>query len=98
MVADGLVSEVGGLSDVMGATARQALGYKEILEHLEHGRPLEECIADIERRTREFSRRQRAWFRRDPRIAWYGTASDPGRLLGALDRELGRCMTGPRSA
>jgi tRNA dimethylallyltransferase len=80
MVAAGLVGEVerlrcrpGGLS----RTARQALGYREILSHLEAGVPLDVAVADAERRTRAFARRQRVWWRRDPRLRWYGTADNP---------------------
>ena len=51
-------------------TARQALGYKELLEHLEGSLPLDEAVDLAIRRTGRFARRQVAWFRRDPRIHW----------------------------
>jgi tRNA dimethylallyltransferase len=91
MVEAGLVDEVRALAPELGPTARQALGYKEVLAHIEDRAPLERCLAETVRRTREFARRQRAWFRRDPRIRWYGTASDPDRLLAGLLVELDRC-------
>lgn len=78
MVDAGLVAEVEGVRRRgLSRTARQALGYREILEHLEDGAPLEEALALAERRTRAFARRQRVWWRRDPRIRWYGTADNP---------------------
>ena len=92
MVASGLVDEVRQLAPTLGTTARQALGYKELLDHIEGGQPLDECLDRTVRRTREFGRRQRAWFRRDPRIRWHGTADDPARLLPGLLAELGRCL------
>jgi len=95
MVEAGLVDEVRALAPGMGATARQALGYKELLAHVEHGVPLEECVAAAERRTREFARRQRVWFRRDPRVRWHGTAADPMRLLPGLEVELDQCLRRP---
>jgi tRNA dimethylallyltransferase len=61
-----LAARPGGLS----RTARQALGYKELLDHLDGELTLEEAVALAVRRTRRFARRQRAWFRRDPRIRW----------------------------
>ncbi|MHB8682235.1 MAG: tRNA (adenosine(37)-N6)-dimethylallyltransferase MiaA [Acidimicrobiales bacterium] len=61
----------------LSRTARQALGYRELLAHVEGGVPLEEAVAEALRRTRAFARRQWAWFRRDPRITWL----DPGRDL-----------------
>ncbi len=73
MVAAGLLDEVRALvarPGGMSRTARQALGYKELLAHVEDGVPLEACLEEAVRRTRQFARRQAAWFRRDPRITW----------------------------
>ena len=36
------------------------------------------------RRTRRFARRQRSWFRRDPRIAWFDSEANPGSVLDPL--------------
>lgn len=71
MISAGLVDEVrtlaaGGLS----RTARQALGYKEILAHLDTGVPLEETISEIKRRSRRYAKRQLTWFRRIPGLFW----------------------------
>ena len=54
----------------LARTARQALGYKELLDHLDGACTLDEAVDLAVRRTRQFARRQRAWFRRDPRITW----------------------------
>ena len=35
-------------------------------------------------RTRQFARRQRMWFRRDPRISWFGASENPCTVLPAL--------------
>ncbi|MGI8684454.1 MAG: tRNA (adenosine(37)-N6)-dimethylallyltransferase MiaA [Acidimicrobiales bacterium] len=87
MVDGGLVEEVralvarpGGLS----RTAAQALGYREMLRHLAGECTLDEAVAEAVRRTRAFARRQRMWFRRDPRVTWYGTAENPVAVLPAL--------------
>ncbi len=53
------------------AQALNALGYREILEHLDRGAALsgpeaEATIARIALATRQFVRRQRAWFRPEP--------------------------------
>ncbi|MBW3668005.1 MAG: tRNA (adenosine(37)-N6)-dimethylallyltransferase MiaA [Actinobacteria bacterium] len=90
MVAAGLVDEVHALAarpEGLSHTARQALGYREVLAHVEHGAPLADCLAETVRRTRAFARRQRMWFRRDPRITWYGTEEKPFAVLPALLRE-----------
>jgi tRNA dimethylallyltransferase len=71
MLDAGFVDEVRRLArDEMSRTARQALGYRQILEHVERDRPLDECLDEAVRATVQFARRQRVWFRRDPRIAW----------------------------
>jgi tRNA dimethylallyltransferase len=84
MLAAGLVDEVRRLlarPGGMSRTARQALGYREILAHLEGGVPLPECAEEAVRRTRQFARRQASWFRRDPRVTWGGSAAEAQELL-----------------
>jgi tRNA dimethylallyltransferase len=73
MVEAGLVEEVRSLvstSDGLSRTASQALGYKEVIAHLEGHITLTEAIDLIVLRTRQFAVRQERWFRRDPRILW----------------------------
>jgi tRNA dimethylallyltransferase len=78
MVSEGFVEEVASLRRAgMSRTAGQALGYREILAHLEGSGTIEDAVAEADRRTRAFARRQRMWWRRDPRIAWYGAAHNP---------------------
>lgn len=48
------------------------------------GPSLEEALDEAIRRTRQFARRQRVWFRRDPRITWVGAEADPMVALPAL--------------
>jgi tRNA dimethylallyltransferase len=85
MLAAGLVDEVRQLlapPGRMSRTARQALGYREILAHVEEGVPLGECAEEAVRRTRQFARRQASWFRRDPRITWGASVAEAQELLG----------------
>jgi tRNA dimethylallyltransferase len=80
MVEDGLVAEVAGLlADPKGLsrTAAQALGYKELIEHLEGRSSLDAAVDSIIIRTRQFAVRQERWFRRDPRIRWVHIEHDP---------------------
>jgi tRNA dimethylallyltransferase len=84
MRAHGLVDEVARLAaDPRGLsrTAAQAIGYKELLAP---GDDLDAAFDLAIRRTRRFARRQRMWFRRDPRITWLGTSGNPCSLLPAL--------------
>ena len=85
MVEAGLVDEVRALAARprgISRTARQALGYSEVLAHVEDGVPLEDCLEQAVRRTRQFARRQASWFRRDPRITWAGSTAEAQDLLG----------------
>ncbi len=88
MLAAGLVDEVRGLAaDPRGwsRTARQAIGYKEILAHLDGEEPsLDGAVETAVRRTRSFARRQRVWFRRDPRITWFDVERNSCEVLPAL--------------
>lgn len=66
MFSDGLVDEVRGLLDRHGElsrTASQAVGYREVIEHLRGERNLAETIEQVKVRTRQFARRQETWFR-----------------------------------
>lgn len=89
MLGAGLLDEVRALAGRpagLSRTARQALGYRELLSHLEDGVPLEEAAAEAVKRTRAFARRQWAWFRRDPRISWLDPGAEPlGQLLEHWD-------------
>lgn len=89
----GLLDEVKTLASAPGGlsrTARQALGYRELLGHVEKGVPLEEAVEEAIRRTRVFARRQRAWFRRDPRIVWLDPDDDPVGSIAAFFEDLPR--------
>ncbi len=66
MMSNGLLAETERLltnPNGLGRTARQALGYREILEHLAGKRSLPDTIALIKQRTRQFAKRQLTWFR-----------------------------------
>lgn len=78
MVDAGLAGEVEALlTRGMSLTARQALGYKEMISHLEGESTLQEATETIARRTMQFAVRQERWFRRDPRIVWFDVERDP---------------------
>jgi len=83
-LADGFLDEVQRVRHAMSRTARQALGYRELLAHLDGACTLDEAIEAAAGRTRQFARRQRSWFRRDPRITWMGGPGNPVDLLPAL--------------
>jgi tRNA dimethylallyltransferase len=78
MIDRGLLAEVESLAQSpVSRTARQALGYKELFDHLDGGCTLDAAIETIITRTRQFAVRQERWFRRDPRIRWIEIDDDP---------------------
>ena len=92
MWADGLVEEVRRLEGQglrEGVTASRALGYGQVLALLDG--TIDEVAARTQTAvaTRRFARRQRAWFRRDPRIGWLEPGPDLlGRAMALLPARL----------
>lgn len=79
MITEGLVDEVRGLLALdppMSRTATQALGYKEMIDHIEGRVPLAVARDEIVLRTTQFAVRQERWYRRDPRIRWVDVSGD----------------------
>lgn len=70
MRSGGLVEEVSGLRQRLGRTARNAVGYREVLDALDGLCSIDESFERAARNTRKLARRQRTWFQRDPRIRW----------------------------
>jgi tRNA dimethylallyltransferase len=91
MMAAGFLDEVRRLlpRGLRGSpTAGKALGYAQLLACLDDaGRLVGDLPAAVEatvRATRRFVRRQRSWFRRDPRVRWFDGA-EPDLLRRVLD-------------
>lgn len=73
MIRRGLVEEVAGLlaeERPLSTTARQALGYAEIIEHLRGEVSLEDTMENIRINTRRFTKAQRTWYKRFRRTRW----------------------------
>jgi tRNA dimethylallyltransferase len=69
----GLVAETAQLLDqglAGNPIALQALGYRQVVEHLQGARSLSQTIELVKIRTRQFARRQMTWFRRQMRLNW----------------------------
>ncbi len=83
-MAEGFLDEVRTLvGRRLSRTAAQALGYRELLDHLADRCSLDEALDAARRQTRRFARRQERWFRRDPRIVWLAGPVD---VDGVIDR------------
>ncbi len=92
MMQRGFLDEVRGLLPLglrASPTAGKALGYAQLLACIDDSGAvvgdLDEAVAQTVRATRRFVRRQRSWFRRDPRVHWLD-AEAPDLLDQALHR------------
>jgi len=73
MIADGLVNEVKSLlaeEKPLSRQARCAIGYAEIIEHLEGKTTLEQAVELIKKNTRRLAKAQRTWFKRFRDVHW----------------------------
>ena len=72
MIRSGLLEEVRTLAAHYGrgASAFQALGYKELYPVLDGQQTLEEAAQIIKTRTRQYAKRQMTWFKRENAIHW----------------------------
>jgi tRNA dimethylallyltransferase len=77
MFRRGLVAETQGLLDhglTQNQTAMQALGYRQVVEHLRGKRSLEATIELVRIRTRQLAKRQMTWFRRQKPVVYFELA------------------------
>ncbi len=73
MFAQGLVAETQALLAQgleQNRTALQAIGYRQVVEHLRGERNLADTIALVKLKTWQFARRQRTWFRNQLQVNW----------------------------
>lgn len=80
MIAAGLVDEVRRLAaapQALSRTARQALGYREVLEHLAGDATWDDAVAAIKTHTRQFAKRQLTWFRSLAECRWIKVSGEP---------------------
>ncbi len=73
MIEQGFVGEVNGLlaeDEPLSKQARGAIGYAEIIEHLEGQIPLEKAVENIKVNTRRLAKSQRTWFKTFKDVNW----------------------------
>ena len=84
MFQSGLIEEVRGLLG-QGATGNEkpfeSLGYKQALLHLRGSLTLEQAVESTIIETRQYAKRQRTWFRRDPEIRWLSGFGDQAEII-----------------
>ena len=75
MMDMGLAEEVARVAPHLGATAIQAIGYKEILRALTGEVTMTEAVADLKTATRRYAKRQMTWFSANPAVNWIDICS-----------------------
>ena len=73
MFAAGLVAETRHLLErglEQNKTAMQAIGYRQVVEHLRSERSLSDTIELVKMKTRQFAKRQITWFRKHANAHW----------------------------
>ncbi|MCP4708730.1 MAG: tRNA (adenosine(37)-N6)-dimethylallyltransferase MiaA [Planctomycetes bacterium] len=94
MIEKGLIEEVKGLlanPKGLSQQAAQAVGYAEIIDHLNGVINLSEAIEKIKVNTRRLAKRQRTWFRSFDKVNWVEVESDDNaeqlaaKVLGCLE-------------
>ncbi|HLC16644.1 MAG TPA: tRNA (adenosine(37)-N6)-dimethylallyltransferase MiaA [Thermodesulfovibrionia bacterium] len=72
MIQSGLVEETEALlrDRHPGQTAMQAIGYKEISQHLNGKLGFDEAVNLLKQRSRHYAKKQLTWFRKEPQIQW----------------------------
>ncbi len=96
MLASGLVDEVRGLlaRGVEGdAPAFRALGYREVVAHLEGALSLAEVRHRIVVATRRYAKRQDTWFRREQDVHWLDVPTDERELPEMVERAMMLCRS-----
>ncbi len=88
MWEQGLVAEAAALPGLReGVTARRALGYAQALAQVDGELTEQQAKEQTVTATRRFVRRQRGWFRRDPRVTWLAPGPDlAARALALVGR------------
>jgi len=90
MMDRGLLDEVRLLSPGLGRVAGQAVGYKELAPVVRDGAELTSAVENAKRATRGLIKRQRTFFRRDPRIQWMPWQDDSTQRAAAVTEMLER--------
>ena len=84
MLDQGWTSEVAALLTEGAPTSAKPfefIGYRELRDHAETGRPLSVSIGVIAQATRRYAKRQLTWFRRESHVQWFAGFGDEAETL-----------------
>lgn len=81
MLKEGLIEEAKRLCLDRDSTAGQAIGYKELSFFLDGEMSYEDAVALLKQRTRNYAKRQLAWFRRNQSTLWFYPDETPREII-----------------
>ena len=83
MIRDGLVDEVAALIKKYGhaPAAFDAIGYREVIDHLDGTLTLEQAVALIKKNTWHYAKRQVTWFKKYGDVRWVNSAEEAAALV-----------------
>lgn len=72
--------------------AFQAIGYRQLVQHIRGERTLDSALEELIRQTRRFAKRQETWFRKEPDVAWFSDDLEElvPRILKLMEQGRGR--------
>ena len=86
MMEEGLLDEVRSLYEeglLSSGTASAAIGYKELIEHLDGHIPLSEAVENLKLASRRYAKRQLTWFRHEKQARVIYADTPDGKIKGA---------------
>ncbi|SEA65878.1 tRNA dimethylallyltransferase [Desulfuromusa kysingii] len=90
MLSDGLVDEVRALVErySLDLKALQTLGYREVVRFLKAEIGAEQMLADIQKYTRQYAKRQLTWFRKEEDIIWVDSSTKSDIVVQSIENFL----------
>ena len=88
MIDQGLVEEAQGLYEHRHLNALRTVGYQELFEYITGNTTLESAIAEIQKNTRRFAKRQMTWLRKNQDVLWVPYDITEDDLITAVEQQL----------
>lgn len=86
MMETGFLEEVGRLTEQYGydCPAFDAIGYRELIDHLKNHASLDVAVAHIKLHTWHYAKRQLTWFKKDPSVQWIQGADQVNSMVNSF--------------
>ena len=88
MMDDGLLLEAKALYEHRHLNALRTVGYQELFDYLAGKQSLDSAVAEIQKNTRRFAKRQLTWLRKNDKVLWTAFDIDRKALVAAVEKQL----------